>query len=171
MLSGAFSATPASPAPAAALLFGGSARRGFLVLLGAATGSVVNAEPLPDFGGHHPDPNLVHAAELVACLSGPGAPDFGAASDGDGDRNMILGRDFYVSPSDSVAVLAANAGLVPHFAGGLKGIARSMPTSAAAYRFLRLSYIVATGPMTAGTIGYAGINLGTDEYYAPAANY
>lgn len=102
--------------------------------LGAAPGTVINRVPLEDFGGHHPDPNLVHAAELVARLSGPDAPDFGAASDGDGDRNMILGREFYVSPSDSLAVLAANAGHVPQFAGGLKGIARSMPTSQAADR-------------------------------------
>jgi phosphoglucomutase len=102
--------------------------------LGAAAGTVINGVPLEDFGGHHPDPNLVHAADLVSRLSGPDAPDFGAASDGDGDRNMILGRDFYVSPSDSIAVLAANAGYVPHFAGGLKGIARSMPTSQAADR-------------------------------------
>ncbi|MEI8397161.1 MAG: alpha-D-glucose phosphate-specific phosphoglucomutase [Rhodospirillaceae bacterium] len=102
--------------------------------LGAAPGTVINGVPLEDFGGHHPDPNLVHAAELVACLSGPGAPDFGAASDGDGDRNMVIGRNFYVSPSDSLAVLAANASCVPHFAGGLAGIARSMPTSLAADR-------------------------------------
>ncbi|CAK0768838.1 Phosphoglucomutase [uncultured Gammaproteobacteria bacterium] len=102
--------------------------------LGAGPGTVINGVSLEDFGGHHPDPNLVHAAELVERLSGPDAPDFGAASDGDGDRNMILGRDFYVSPSDSLAVLAANAKVVPHFAAGLKGIARSMPTSQAADR-------------------------------------
>lgn len=102
--------------------------------LGAPPGSVVNAVPLEDFGGGHPDPNPVYAADLVRALSGPDAPDFGAATDGDGDRNMILGRDFVVSPSDSLAVLAANAHLVPAFAGGLAGIARSMPTSAAADR-------------------------------------
>lgn len=102
--------------------------------LGAAPGSVVNAVPLEDFGGMHPDPNLVHAHDLVAALTGPDAPDFGAASDGDGDRNMILGRDFYVTPSDSLAVLAANAHLCPGYAGGLAGLARSMPTSAAVDR-------------------------------------
>jgi len=103
-------------------------------MLGAPEGSVVNAVPLPDFGGGHPDPNPVYAAELVAALFAPDAPDFGAASDGDGDRNMVLGRQFIVSPSDSLAVLAANAHLVPGYAKGLAGIARSMPTSRAADR-------------------------------------
>ena len=103
-------------------------------LLGAAAGTVINGIPLTDFGGGHPDPNLVHAHELVEQLSGPGAPEFGAASDGDGDRNMIIGRDFYVTPSDSLAVLAANATLAPGSAAGLKGVARSMPTSQAADR-------------------------------------
>ncbi len=102
--------------------------------LGAPAGTVMNGVPSEDFGHGHPDPNLVHAHELVATMTGAGAPDFGAASDGDGDRNMILGRDFYVTPSDSLAVLAANATLCPGYAGGLKGIARSMPTSAAADR-------------------------------------
>lgn len=99
--------------------------------LGAPAGTAMNATPLPDFGGHHPDPNPVHAEELMRLMSGPGAPDLGAASDGDGDRNMIVGRDFAVSPSDSLAVLAANARLVPGYAAGLKGVARSMPTSRA----------------------------------------
>jgi phosphoglucomutase len=103
-------------------------------LLGAPAGSVVNAQPLPDFGGGHPDPNLVHAHTLVETMSGADAPDFGAASDGDGDRNMVLGRNFYVTPSDSLAVLAANATVAPGYAGGLAGIARSMPTSQAADR-------------------------------------
>lgn len=102
--------------------------------LGAPAGTVMNGEPLPDFGGHHPDPNPVHAAELMAVMSGTDAPDFGAASDGDGDRNMIVGRKFAVSPSDSLAILAANASLVPGHAGGIRGIARSMPTSRAADR-------------------------------------
>jgi phosphoglucomutase len=102
--------------------------------LGAPAGTVMNGTPLPDFGGGHPDPNLVHAHELVAIMNGPGAPDFGAASDGDGDRNMILGRNFFVSPSDSLAVLAANARLVPGYAAGLAGVARSMPTSLAVDR-------------------------------------
>ena len=99
--------------------------------LGAAAGTVLRGEPLPDFGGAHPDPNLVHAKELVATMSGEDAPDFGAASDGDGDRNMILGRDFYVTPSDSLAVIAANATHVRGYAQGLAGVARSMPTSQA----------------------------------------
>ncbi|WP_142848298.1 alpha-D-glucose phosphate-specific phosphoglucomutase [Telmatospirillum sp. J64-1] len=99
--------------------------------LGAVPGSVINGKPLPDFGQGHPDPNLVHAHDLVAVMNGPAAPDMGAASDGDGDRNMILGRNFYVTPSDSLAVLAANAHLAPGYAEGLKGIARSMPTSQA----------------------------------------
>jgi phosphoglucomutase len=101
-------------------------------LLGAPAGTVVNGEPLEDFGGHHPDPNPAHATELIAAMTGAGAPDFGAASDGDADRNMILGRDFVVTPSDSLAVMAAHATKVPGYAAGLKGIARSMPTSCAA---------------------------------------
>jgi len=102
--------------------------------LGAIPGTVLRGEPLEDFGGAHPDPNLAHAKELVALMSGDGAPDFGAASDGDGDRNMILGRDFYVTPSDSLAILAANAALVPAYSKGLTGVARSMPTSQAVDR-------------------------------------
>jgi phosphoglucomutase len=102
--------------------------------LGAPAGTVVNATPLPDFGGHHPDPNPVHAAALMDEMMGPDGPDFGAASDGDGDRNMIVGKGIYVTPSDSLAVLAANAHLAPGYAGGLRGIARSMPTSRAADR-------------------------------------
>ncbi|CAN1211106.1 alpha-D-glucose phosphate-specific phosphoglucomutase [Tumidithrix helvetica PCC 7403] len=102
--------------------------------LGAKAGSVINGIPLEDFGGGHPDPNLVYAHELVEILFGENAPDFGAASDGDGDRNMILGRKFFVTPSDSLAILAANAHLVPAYKSGLAGIARSMPTSQAADR-------------------------------------
>jgi phosphoglucomutase len=102
--------------------------------LGAPAGTVVNGTPLPDFGGHHPDPNLVHAKELHDLLMGPEAPDFGAASDGDGDRNLIIGRGIFVTPSDSVALLAANAHLAPGYQRGIKGIARSMPTSGAADR-------------------------------------
>lgn len=102
--------------------------------LGAAKGTVTHAQPLPDFGGMHPDPNPTWAHELMAEMMGDNAPDFGAASDGDGDRNMVVGRGIYVSPSDSLAVLAANAHLAPGYAQGLAGIARSMPTSAAADR-------------------------------------
>ena len=102
--------------------------------LGAAEGSVVNGTPLPDFGGHHPDPNLTYAKDLYDLLMSPQAPDFGAASDGDGDRNLILGRGIYVTPSNSLAILSANATLAPGYAKGLAGVARSMPTSAAADR-------------------------------------
>ena len=99
--------------------------------LGAAKGTVGNATPLPDFGGLHPDPNPTWAHALMAEMMGENAPDFGAASDGDGDRNMVVGRGIYISPSDSLAVLAANAHLAPAYAKGLAGVARSMPTSAA----------------------------------------
>jgi len=102
--------------------------------LGAPNGTVMNATPLPDFGGGHPDPNLTYAHDLVEIMTGADAPDFGAASDGDGDRNMVLGRSFFVTPSDSLAVLAANAPLAPGYGRGLSGVARSMPTSAAADR-------------------------------------
>jgi phosphoglucomutase len=102
--------------------------------LGAAPGTVVNAVPLPDFGGMHPDPNPTWAKALMDEMFGENAPDFGAASDGDGDRNMVVGRGIYVSPSDSLAVLAANAHLAKGYKAGLKGVARSMPTSAAADR-------------------------------------
>ena len=102
--------------------------------LGAPEGSILRGQPLPDFGGDHPDPNLAHAPDLHKRLSGTGAADFGAASDGDGDRNMILGANFYVTPSDSLAVIAANAGLVPGYRQGLAGVARSMPTSQAVDR-------------------------------------
>ncbi|MCV3243651.1 alpha-D-glucose phosphate-specific phosphoglucomutase [Mesorhizobium sp. ZC-5] len=102
--------------------------------LGAPKGTARNFKPLPDFGGHHPDPNLVHAKHLYDEMMGPDAPDFGAASDGDGDRNLIIGKGIFVTPSDSLAILAANAHLAPGYKDGLKGIARSMPTSGAADR-------------------------------------
>lgn len=102
--------------------------------LGAPAGTVVNGEPLPDFGGHHPDPNPVHAKALFDEMFGPDAPDMGAASDGDGDRNIVLGRAIYANPSDSLAVLAANAHLAPGYKAGLAGVARSMPTSRAVDR-------------------------------------
>ncbi|MER8726761.1 alpha-D-glucose phosphate-specific phosphoglucomutase [Mesorhizobium sp. M1027] len=102
--------------------------------LGAPNGTARNFIPLPDFGGHHPDPNLVHAKHLYAEMMGPDAPDFGAASDGDGDRNLIIGKGIFITPSDSLAMLAANAHLAPGYKAGLKGIARSMPTSGAADR-------------------------------------
>jgi phosphoglucomutase len=103
-------------------------------LLGAPAGTVVNCIPLEDFGGGHPDPNPVNAADLIAHMNGPDAPDFGAASDGDADRNMIVGRGLAVTPSDSLAIIAANATVAPGYAKGITGIARSMPTSQAADR-------------------------------------
>lgn len=130
-------------------------------ILGAPKGTVMNGIPLEDFGHGHPDPNLVHAHDLVEEMFGPDAPDFGAASDGDGDRNMILGRDFYVTPSDSLAVLAANATCAPGYAKGLAGIARSMPTSAAADRVAAAlgikSYETPTGWKFFGTLLDAGL--------------
>ena len=99
--------------------------------LGAPKGTVVNAVPLPDFGGLHPDPNLTYAKALVDRMYAADAPDFGAASDGDGDRNMVLGKGFFVNPSDSIAILAANASLIKGYKNGLLGVARSMPTSCA----------------------------------------
>ncbi|MCI9864467.1 MULTISPECIES: alpha-D-glucose phosphate-specific phosphoglucomutase [Rhizobium/Agrobacterium group] len=102
--------------------------------LGAPAGSVRNSIPLPDFGGHHPDPNLVHAKEMYDDVMSADGPDFGAASDGDGDRNMVVGKGMFVTPSDSLAIIAANATLAPGYAAGISGIARSMPTSAAADR-------------------------------------
>jgi phosphoglucomutase len=104
-------------------------------LLGAPAGTVINGTPLEDFGGHHPDPNLVHAAELVAHMTGTDAPDFGAACDGDGDRNLILGRNFFVTPGDSLAVISEYAQRsIPGYSAGLAGVARSMPTSTAVDR-------------------------------------
>ncbi len=106
-------------------------------LLGAPAGTVINGTPLPDFGGHHPDPNLVHAKELCDDVMMGTAYDFGAASDGDGDRNLIVGRGIYVTPSDSLAIIAANATAAPGYAKGIAGIARSMPTSCAPDRVAR----------------------------------
>ena len=103
-------------------------------MLGAPAGTVINGVPREDFGGGHPDPNPVNAAELIALMNGPGAPDFGAASDGDGDRNMIVGRGLAVTPSDSLAIIAANATVAPGYKNGISGIARTMPTSTAADR-------------------------------------
>lgn len=108
------------------------AKRILVDLLGANQSTIMNGTPLPDFGGHHPDPNLVHAKELCDLVLSNNGPLFGAASDGDGDRNLIIGRGQYVTPSDSLAIIAANARLAPAYASGITGIARSMPTSCAA---------------------------------------
>jgi phosphoglucomutase len=124
--------------------------------LGAPADSIVNATPLPDFGGGHPDPNLVYSKDLFDLMMGPDAPDLGAASDGDGDRNLIIGRGRFVTPSDSLAMLAANAHVAPGYKAGLKGIARSMPTSAAADRVAEKlgigSYETPTGWKFFGTL-------------------
>ena len=117
--------------------------------LGVSDQNIIRAEPLEDFGGGHPDPNLAHAKELVKRMFADDAPAFGAASDGDGDRNMILGANCYVTPSDSLAILAANAHLIPAYKDGLAGVARSMPTSQAvdrvAERLNLTSYETPTG--------------------------
>jgi phosphoglucomutase len=129
--------------------------------LGAPQGSVVNAVPRPDFGGGHPDPNPVWAKDLVDLMMSEDAPDFAAASDGDGDRNMILGRGLYVTPSDSLAVLAANANCAPGYAKGIAGVARSMPTSRAADRVAEklgvAAYETPTGWKFFGTLLDAGL--------------
>ena len=129
--------------------------------LGAPAGTVVNATPLPDFGGHHPDPNPVHAHDLMHLMLGPDAPDFGAASDGDGDRNMIVAPGLFVTPSDSLAILTAQAHHAPGYARGLSGVARSMPTSRAADRVARSLgipvYETPTGWKFFGTLLDAGL--------------
>jgi len=144
--------------------------------LGAPAGTVHNGKPLEDFGGGHPDPNLVYAHELVEILFGDNAPDFGAASDGDGDRNMILGRNFFVTPSDSLAVLAANAKLVPAYSSGLAGVARSMPTSAAVDRVAAQSgidcYETPTGWKFFGNLLDAGkATLCGEESFGTGSNH
>jgi len=144
--------------------------------LGAPAGTVQNGTPLPDFGGGHPDPNLVYAHDLVKILFGENAPAFGAASDGDGDRNMILGDHFFVTPSDSLAILAANATLVPGYREGLAGVARSMPTSQAADRVaakLGLDcYETPTGWKFFGNLMDAGkVTLCGEESFGTGSNH
>jgi phosphoglucomutase len=152
------------------------AREIFENRLGAAPGSVINGVPKPDFGGGHPDPNLTHARCLVDEMFGPSPPAFGAASDGDGDRNMILGPGFYVSPSDSLAAIAANATLVPGYAGGIAGVARSMPTSravdAVAERLGVPCYETPTGWKFFGNLLDAGqITLCGEESFGTSSNH
>ena len=144
--------------------------------LGAKPGSVMRGIPLEDFGGEHPDPNLVYARELVECMYSAEAPDFGAASDGDGDRNMILGRNFFVTPSDSLAILAANAHLVPGYKKGLRGIARSMPTSCAPDRVAAVlginSYETPTGWKYFGNLLDAGkVTLCGEESFGSGSDH
>lgn len=144
--------------------------------LGAPKGTVQNGTPLEDFGGGHPDPNLVYAHDLVEVLFGENAPDFGAASDGDGDRNMILGRRFFVTPSDSLAVMAANATLVPGYRNGIAGIARSMPTSQAPDRVAEKlgvdCYETPTGWKFFGNLLDAGkVTLCGEESFGTGSNH
>lgn len=144
--------------------------------LGAAAGSVMRGEPLMDFGGEHPDPNLVYAKGLVAIMQSADAPDFGAASDGDGDRNMILGQRFFVTPSDSLAVLAANAQLIPGYRQGLAGVARSMPTSQAVDRVAEVlkipCYETPTGWKFFGNLLDAGkITFCGEESFGTGSNH
>ena len=145
-------------------------------ILGAPAGTVINGVPLEDFGGHHPDPNPVNAAQLIELMAADDAPDFGAASDGDGDRNMIVGRKFDVTPSDSLAVLAANATVAPGYRDGLKGIARSMPTSQAADRVAQAlgipSFETPTGWKFFGNLLDAGkATLCGEESYGTGSNH
>lgn len=144
--------------------------------LGAPAGTVVNAEPKEDFGGLHPDPNPAYADDLVAHLMAADAPDMGAASDGDADRNMILGRGFLVSPSDSLAVLTAHATKVPGYAQGLAGVARSMPTSTAVDRVAKslgiACYETPTGWKFFGNLLDAGqITLCGEESYGTGSDH
>ena len=144
--------------------------------LGAPPETLMNARPLEDFGGGHPDPNLTYAHDLVAQLFAEDAPDFGAASDGDGDRNMILGRNFFVTPSDSLAVLAANATSVPGYAQGIAGIARSMPTSQAADRVAAAMHLpcyeTPTGWKFFGNLLDAGkVTLCGEESFGTGSNH
>ena len=145
-------------------------------LLGAPVGTVINGNPLEDFGGHHPDPNPVNAAQLIALMEAPDAPDFGAASDGDGDRNMIVGRGIAVAPSDSLAIIAANVTVAPGYAGGLKGVARSMPTSMATDRVAAALGVACfetpTGWKYFGNLMDAGmVNLCGEESYGTGSDH
>jgi phosphoglucomutase len=144
--------------------------------LKSGAGTVVSGTPLPDFGGHHPDPNPTYAKDLFDFMMSANAPDFGAASDGDGDRNMILGRNAYVTPSDSLAILCANAHCAPGYAKGLAGVARSMPTSAAADRVAAKlgikSYETPTGWKFFGNLLDAGLaTLCGEESFGTGSNH
>jgi phosphoglucomutase len=145
-------------------------------LLGAPVGTVINGNPLEDFGGHHPDPNPVNAAELIAMMDGANAPDFGAASDGDGDRNMIVGPGIAVTPSDSLAIIAANVTVAPGYAAGLRGVARSMPTSMATDRVAAAlgvpCFETPTGWKYFGNLMDAGmVNLCGEESYGTGSDH
>ena len=145
-------------------------------MLGAPPGTVINGTPLEDFGGHHPDPNPVNAAELITLMNGASAPDFGAASDGDADRNMIVGRGLAVAPSDSLAIIAANARVAPGYRDGIAGIARSMPTSSAADRVAHAlgvpCYETPTGWKYFGNLLDAGmVTLCGEESYGTGSSH
>jgi phosphoglucomutase len=152
------------------------AKRILVDMLGASPESVINAEPLEDFGGHHPDPNLAHAQELAERMFSANAPTFGAASDGDGDRNMVMGSNIFVTPSDSLAIIAANAHLIPAYAKGLSGVARSMPTSQAvdrvAVNYNIPCYETPTGWKFFGNLLDAGkITLCGEESFGTGSNH
>ncbi len=152
------------------------AKRILVDMLGAPPDSVINAEPLEDFGGHHPDPNLAHAHELAERMFSADAPIFGAASDGDGDRNMITGSNIFVTPSDSLAIIAANARLIPAYAEGISGVARSMPTSQAVDRVAASynipCYETPTGWKFFGNLLDAGkITLCGEESFGTGSNH
>ncbi|MDO9106345.1 MAG: alpha-D-glucose phosphate-specific phosphoglucomutase [Methylovulum sp.] len=152
------------------------AKRILIDMLGASPESVLNAEPLEDFGGHHPDPNLAHAHELAVAMFSANAPTFGAASDGDGDRNMITGNNIFVTPSDSLAIMAANAHLIPAYNQGLSGVARSMPTSQAVDRvaanYQIPCYETPTGWKFFGNLLDAGkITLCGEESFGTGSNH
>lgn len=152
------------------------AKRILVDMLGASPESVINAVPLEDFGGHHPDPNLAHAHELAERMFSSDAPTFGAASDGDGDRNMITGSQFFVTPSDSLAIMAANANLIPAYSKGLSGVARSMPTSQAvdrvAAKYNLPCYETPTGWKFFGNLLDAGkITLCGEESFGTGSNH
>jgi phosphoglucomutase len=145
-------------------------------LLAAPSGTVLNGVPLEDFGGGHPDPNQVYAADLVARLNAPDAPDFGAACDADGDRNMVLGRKFFVTPGDSLALIAEHAREIPAYRGGLAGIARSLPTSTAADRVAESlgvkCYETPTGWKYFGNLMDAGLcTLCGEESFGTGSNH
>ena len=151
-------------------------KRIFEDILGCPEGTVWNGEPLPDFGGGHPDPNLAHARALVAEMYADNGPFFGAASDGDGDRNMVLGHKAFVTPSDSLAILAANATVAPGYKDGIAGVARSMPTSAAADRVASSlglpCYETPTGWKFFGNLLDAGkITLCGEESFGTGSNH
>jgi phosphoglucomutase len=144
--------------------------------LGAPQGTVRSGTPLEDFGGGHPDPNLVYAHDLVEIMYGNDAPDFGAACDGDGDRNMILGKRFFVTPSDSLAIMTANHKLIPAFSKGIAGVARSMPTSGAVDRVAKelgiKCYETPTGWKFFGSLMDAGlVNICGEESFGTGADH